>query len=203
MRHLPRLLPRDLLPMVEHHLEVNRARLARQQHLVDSLEPHKQPVSDLAKQTLQALRGSQEQFEILASLLRNAGQLSHLSQLGGRRKRRRPAVTGALLQQRQLPLTAGSHPAVRSAVTVPLSSSPRAEHTDGSQRLTPCPSESPLAFAERSVTALEARCRHQEQILADLGRHHVPSAAMAAREVLEALNASLRLAQRALKQLRE
>jgi len=66
----------DLLPRVERRLEASRARVARQQRLVDRLERQNQPIADLAQQALQALRRSQSQLETLAAYLRALRQAS-------------------------------------------------------------------------------------------------------------------------------
>jgi small-conductance mechanosensitive channel len=60
----------DLLPRLERRLEASRARVARQQRLVDALEQQNQPVADLAQQALQALRRSRENLETLVAYLR-------------------------------------------------------------------------------------------------------------------------------------
>jgi uncharacterized coiled-coil protein SlyX len=100
-------------------------------------------------------------------------------------------------------LTVRDHRTIIPAMMAPAVMTQRAERKDRFQRIAPGPSESLFALAERAVADLEARCRRQEQILADLEKHHVPSAVVAAREMLETLKCSLRQVQRALQQLHE
>jgi hypothetical protein len=98
-------------------------------------------------------------------------------------------------------LTFCRHREMIPAMTASVFRTKRAERKGGSPRIAPRPSESPSALAERAVADLEARCARQQQILADLEQHHVPSAAVAARELLDSLKCALKQAQRALQQL--
>lgn len=100
-------------------------------------------------------------------------------------------------------LTLRGHLEMIRTMTAPASSLTGTVGKRGFLRLAPRTFETPCALAERTVLDLQARCRRQERILVDLERHHVPSAAEAARELLDRLEGSLRLAQRALRQLRD
>lgn len=89
------------------------------------------------------------------------------------------------------------------AMTASASRLESVKGNDGFQRLAPRPFESPLALTERAVAGLETRCRRQRQIVVELKEHHVGSAVLAARELLDDLECSLRLARRTLRQLRD